>query len=119
MTAHPAAPPAAATDLARLIETERRLEERLARAREEASRAVATARAAAAEAERALEREIEADAVRLTEQLEGEHRAAVAAIEVEARRAVATYDGVTDEAAAGLARAVTDRVLAAAAGGPR
>jgi vacuolar-type H+-ATPase subunit H len=97
--------------LARLLDTETRLEQALQRAREEATRLVTEARAAAQAREAALAAELEAAAQRLATEITGERDTAAQAIAAAARRDAERFDGVTAERIAELARRVVERVL--------
>jgi vacuolar-type H+-ATPase subunit H len=108
------APPRAAgesTDLARLLETEARLEERLHRARDEATRLVAAAREAAVACEATLAAQVEADARRLGETLHAEYERAAAAAAATAGQEAERLDAVTDARVAALARHAVSRVI--------
>ena len=105
--------PAPAGDLGRLIETEQRLEARLAEAAEEARRLVEAARAAAFGAEEAMERELQEAAQRLEAEIEADRRRQAEAIAAEARRQASAFEHVTPRRVAELARYVVDRVVAA------
>ena len=102
---------ATATDLARLIATERRLEQRLAEARAEGARVVAAAQHAAETAEAGLVAGIEAEARALQEREAAERREALARIEDEGRMQANAYATVPDDTVAALARAVVVRMV--------
>ena len=97
--------------MARLLETEARLEEMLRRAREEAAALVTTAREAAAAREAALAAELDA----LSEQLEAtiadeRHRQERELVE-SARREALRFDQTSPEQIEALARYVVERVI--------
>ena len=91
-------------DLGRLLETERRLGERLRAARVESERLVAEAQAAAAERERALAGDLALEEERLREQLETERRRGEAEIAAAAERAAAAFEQVSPGRIAAVAK---------------
>jgi vacuolar-type H+-ATPase subunit H len=106
-----AAPPPAA-DLSRLVEAERRLDERLAAARAEAAGIVDAARAAARALDAGLAAELEESDRRLSAAAAAELARRAEGIEAAARRATETFAGL-DEARIGE---LADHVVARVAG---
>jgi len=107
---HAAAPQG---DLARLLETERRLEERLRAARAEAEALVAQAQQAAEQEDAALEAQL-ADAARLLdESLAAEGRRRTAEIADAADRKAQAYERVPPARLSAVARALAERFLLA------
>ena len=102
-------PPAG--DLARLLDTERRLGERLQAARAEAEALVAQARAAAEKREAALAAQLETDQRLMGERLERERRKREREIADAAQREVEAYERVSAERLKGIARALAPRLL--------
>jgi vacuolar-type H+-ATPase subunit H len=100
-----------AGDLARLLDTERRLGERLQSARAEAEAVVAHARAAAEQREAALATQLETEQRRMGERLERERRKREREIADAAQREVETYQRVTRQRLAEIARALAPRLL--------
>jgi hypothetical protein len=98
-------------DLARLLETEARLEEMLRGTREEATGLVAAAREAAVAREAALAAQVEADGRRLEETLHADYERRVADAAAAAGREAERLDRVGDEQVAVLARHVVSRVI--------
>lgn len=102
------APP---SDLARLLGTERRLEERLRAARADAEGVVAQAEQAAAAEEAALDAQL-ADAARaLDASLDAEGRRRSTEIADAADRKVQAYDRVTPAKLVAVAKALAERFL--------
>ncbi len=106
----PAAPPNG-SDLARLLETEARLEGELARAREEATRLVTAARADAAAREAALAADLETASRQLEATVEAERELRHRGIAEGAAREAERFDRVGPEQVAALARYVLGRVI--------
>jgi len=109
MKTNPSAPPAA--DLPRLVEAERRLDERLAAARAEATRIVAAAREAARGREAGLQAELDEIERGLREAADAEGASRARAIEDAAQREVAAYDRVDASRITQLARHVVAQVV--------
>ena len=105
----PASPPTG--DLARLLETERRLEERLRAARAEADALVARAQQEAERQEAALETELADGARRLDESLAAEGRRRAAEIAEAAVGEAQAYERVTAARLAAVARTLAERFL--------
>ena len=99
-------------DLDRLIATEQRLDEKLRRAQEEATRLVAEARAAAATREAELTAELAATAQRFAAETAAERERREREVHVEAAVQVKRYEGISPECVAGAARDVVDRLVA-------
>lgn len=99
------------SDLGRLVETERRLAERLAEARDAARRVVEEARQAARAAERDLEAELGESLAALRLRVEGERDRQIAEIAETARREAERLDGLPPERIAALAGGVLGRLL--------
>jgi hypothetical protein len=99
------------TDLTRLLDTERRLAERLQSARAEAESVIARARADVAQREAALAAELEADERRMTERLALERRARERDIADEAERQVNAYAGLSAERLSATVHALARRLL--------
>jgi hypothetical protein len=110
VSASPVASPLSG-DLARLLETEQRLEGRLTEERAEAEALVAHARADAAVREAALEAELGAEERRLDEALEAERRRREVEIAAAAQRDAETYQRVPAARLAAVARALAERFL--------
>ena len=106
--------PPEAGHLERLLETERRLEAFIARAREEAAAMTASARAEASRREGTAEAEFQAAAAGLEASLGRETTAAAAALEADAARQVADWGAVPPERIAELADGLSTRVGALA-----
>ena len=104
--------PPEAGHLERLLETERRLEALVARARQEAAVLTASARAEAARREGAAEAEFQAAAAGLEARLARETAAAAAAVEADAAQQVAAWAAVPPPRLATLADGLTARVIA-------
>lgn len=102
-------------DLARLLETEARLEESLADARTEAARLVAEAQAAARTREAALDAELDALGRRLEAEIAAQRDAAQRDIAAAAQHEAERYDAVAPARIGELARRVVQRLLE---GGP-
>ncbi len=100
--------------MARLLDTETRLEQTLGRARDEAARLVTEAREAARAREAALGAELEAAAQRLGAEIATERDRAAREIVEAARREAERFDGVTPERIGELARRVVERVIGGA-----
>jgi len=103
--------PPEAGHLERLLETERRLEALVARAREEAAVLTASARAEASRREAAAEAEFQAAAAGLEASLARETAAAAAALEAGAARQVAEWGAVAPQRVAELADGLTARII--------
>jgi vacuolar-type H+-ATPase subunit H len=86
-------PPAG--DLARLLETEQRLEERLRAARADGEAIIAQAHAEAARREADVESALRTEAQRLDDQFEAERRRREEEIQAEARVAVGRYERIS------------------------
>jgi len=106
--------PPSGGDLARLLDTETRLEQALQRARDEATRLVTEARGTARAREAALGAELDAAARRLEAEIAGERDRAAQEIAAAARRDTERFDGVTAERIRDVARQVVDRVIGGA-----
>jgi len=106
--------PPEAGHLERLLETERRLEALIARAREEAAALTARAREEAGRREGTAEAEFLAAAARLESSLAQETAAAAAALEADAARQVADWGAVPPQRIALLADGLCSRVSALA-----
>ena len=102
------APP---SDLARLLETEQRLEERLRTARAEAEGLVAQAHEAAGHEEATLDAQLAEAGRQLDERLAAEARARVAEIAESAERQVQAYERVSATRLAAVARKLAERFL--------
>jgi vacuolar-type H+-ATPase subunit H len=98
-------------DLARLLETERRLEERLRAARTEADALVAQAQQEAERQEAALAAELADGARRLDESLAAEGQRRAAEIAEAAVGEAQAYERVTAARLAEVARALAERFL--------
>ena len=105
-----ASPPPAA-DLPRLVETERRLDERLVAARAEATRIVVAAREAVQAREAGLQAELDEIERRLREAVDAEGAGRAREIEAAAERAVEAYDRVDEVRIGELARYVVAQVV--------
>ena len=103
-------------ELERLIETERRLDDRLNRAREEAAAMVREARESVAHREAALATELEAAARTAGATLAAERERVAAEIATEARSRVASYDGVDEPRVQAAGWALVERLLAGRGG---
>ena len=99
-------------DLQRLLETERRLGERLQAARAERDRWIADAEAAAATAERTLAEEIAQDERLLEERVEQEAARGEQEIAARAYTAVAAWGGIPDDRIVVIARELAQRFIA-------
>jgi hypothetical protein len=97
--------------LERLLETERRLESVVARAREKAAALTAAAEAEAARRGAAADAEFQAAAVGLAAAIARETEAAAAALEAEAARQVAEWHAVPPERVAAVADRLAARVV--------
>jgi len=102
------APP---SDLARLLDTERGLEERLHAARAASAAVVARAQETAAHEEETLEGELAEAARQLDERLAAEGRARLAEIAEGADREVQGYERVPAARLAAVARRLAERLL--------
>jgi vacuolar-type H+-ATPase subunit H len=107
MTRHPVP----AGDLARLLDTEHQLGERLRSARAEADVLVAHARAAAEQREAALAAELEAEQRLMGERLQRERRKREREIADAAQREVEAYQRVSNQRLAEIGRALAPRLL--------
>ena len=103
--------PVHAGDLARLLETERRLGERLQSARAEAEALLAHAREAAEQCEATLAAELESDQRSMAERLLGERGRRDQEIADAAQRQVSAYADVSDERLTAITRALAHRLL--------
>lgn len=103
--------PVHAGDLARLLETERRLGERLQSARAEADALVARAREAARQREARLAAELESDERSMAERLLDERGKREHEIADAAQRQVSAYADVSDERLTAITRALAHRLL--------
>lgn len=101
----------AATDLARLLETERRLGERLRASRAEAEALVERARLAAEQREAALAAEFELDERRMRERLTRERHKREREIAADAERQTETYRRVSSEELGKIARQLEHHLL--------
>ncbi len=101
-------------DLERLLETERRLEEVVGRARQDAAALTARARDDAARRERDAAAESQVAAAELDATVARESAATAAALEADAARQVADWGAVPPERIAALADGLTARVIALA-----
>jgi vacuolar-type H+-ATPase subunit H len=110
----PTSAPPSGGDLARLLDTETRLEQALQRARDEATRLVTEAREAARARETALGAELEAAAQRLEAEIASQRDRTAREIADAARRDTERFDGVTVERIAEVARRVVERVIGGA-----
>lgn len=110
-TVSPAQPVPAQGDLARLLETERRLEERLRAARIEAEAVVARAQQSADQEKVAANAQMAEAARRLDERLAAEGRQRAAQIAADADAEVRTYEQVSPARLAAVARALAERFL--------
>ena len=97
-------------DLARLLETEQRLEERLRAARAEAEALVAQARRDAETRDAALAAEIAAEEKRVADALETERRRREAEIAADAEREALEYERAPAALLSAVARALADRI---------
>lgn len=109
MTPPPAAVPQ--SDLARLLETERRLEERLRAARVEAEALVTRAQHAVAEEEATLEAQLAEAARQLDARLAAEERRRIAEIVEGGDREARGYEQVSAARLAAVARQLAERFL--------
>ena len=100
-----------ARDLARLLETERRLGERLRSARVEAEALVVRAQADAERCEAAQADQLESDERLLHERLTQERQAQERAINDAAEREITFYRGISPARLATVARRLGDRLL--------
>lgn len=98
-------------DLARLLETERRLEDRVVAARAEAAALVAQAQQAAAQGDAALDAQLAEAARLLDESLAAESRRRTAEIADAADREAQAYERVTPARLAAVAQALAERFL--------
>lgn len=99
------------SDLARLLETERRFGEQLRAARAEADVLVAQAQAAAERGEAALAAELEAEERLADERLGREYRTREQEIADDAQRQVEAYTGIPASRLAEVALALSRRLL--------
>lgn len=100
-----------AGDLARLLDTERRLAERLRSARAEAESVIARARADVEQREAALAAELEADQRRMLERLARERRKREREIADDAQRQVNAYAGVSVQRLSAVVHTLGRRLL--------
>ena len=98
-------------DFARLLETERRLEEQLGRAHAEADALVAQAQAAAAEREAALAAELEGEEQLADERLGREHRKREQEIAGDAQRQIDAYQRIPARRLSEVAKTLARRLL--------
>jgi hypothetical protein len=98
-------------ELERLIETERRNEDLLQRARDEADAIVHAARSAVATRAAALAGELEEAARRSEAALTAERERRIAELRQGARDRAARYDAVTDARVEAVGRVLVDRLL--------
>ena len=98
-------------DLARLLETERRLGEQLRAARAEADVVVAQAQAAAERGEAAFAADLEAEERRADERLDREYRMREREIADDAQRRIEAYAGIPASRLADIATALARRLL--------
>lgn len=98
-------------DLARLLETERRLAERLQSARAEADALVARTRSDVQQREAALAEELEGDERRLMDRLVRERQQREREIAEAGRREVESYERVSEQRLAEIARQLRVRLL--------
>lgn len=110
----PSSPPPSGGDLARLLDTETRLEQALQRARDEANRLVTEAREAARVRQAALGAELEAEAERLAAEIAGERDRTAQEIALAARRDTERFDAVPAGRIRDMARRVVERVIGGA-----
>lgn len=103
--------PVPAGDLARLLDTERRLAERLRSTHAEADAVIAQARVDAEQREAALAAELEADERRMTERLAGERRQREREVADDAQRQIDAYAGVSTKRLSALVRTLAPRLL--------
>jgi len=103
-----------ATDLAAVVASERRLDQALARAREQAAASVAAARQRVAVDDDALAAAIDRERARVTAELEAETEAQLRAIADAGRDECARFDAMRDDALAPLARRLAARLVALA-----
>ena len=103
-------------EFARLLETERRLDERLRQARAEAEALVAAAQAEAARRETALAAELEGDALRLDAELAAEQRRREQEVADAARAEGEAYDGVAPARVTAIALGLAPRLIGGAGG---
>ena len=103
--------PAPEGDLARLLDTERRLEERLHAARAESAALVAQAQQQGAQHDAALEAQLTEAARLLDDDLAAERRRRTAEIAEAADREVQAYERVSAARLAAVARALAERLL--------
>jgi vacuolar-type H+-ATPase subunit H len=99
-------------ELERLIETERRNEDLLQGARDEARTIVEAARKAAQDRAAALSGELEADARRSEAALGAERERRIVEIRETARDRASRYESVPEERVLAVGRALVDRLLA-------
>jgi hypothetical protein len=98
-------------ELERLIETERRLDDLLRLAREQAAAIVQEARDAVAQREAAVDAELAAAAGQAEATLAAEREQVAAEIAAAARDQVTRYDGVDEPRVQAAARLVVERLL--------
>ena len=100
-----------AGDLARLLETERRLGERLRTARADADALVAQAQAAAERRDAALAADLKAEERLADERLSGELRKREQEIADDAQRQIEAYQRIPASRLTELAKSLADRLL--------
>jgi vacuolar-type H+-ATPase subunit H len=100
-----------ATDLTRLLDTERRLAERLRSARGEAESLIAQARTDVEQREAGLAAELEADERRMAERLARERRKREREITDEAQRQVDAYASVSGQRLGAVVHTLASRLL--------
>lgn len=113
MPIRPSTPSEGAGDLARLLDTEARLEETLRRARDEGAGMIAAARAAAAARDAALTSDLEALGRTLETSIAEERRRQEATLAESARQDARAFDEAGPERIEALARYVVERVIGA------
>lgn len=113
----PAAPPSDSR-LARLLETESRLEASLADARRRAADRVAEARSAGARRRRAVEARLDERAAARGREIEAETRRAIASIRLEGARRARGFRGTDAATVDAVAELLVERVVLDAEGEP-
>jgi vacuolar-type H+-ATPase subunit H len=98
-------------ELERLIETERRLDDLLRQARDQAAAIVQEARDAVARREAAVDAELAAAAGKAEATLAAERQRVAAEIAAAARDQIARYDGVDEPRMQAAARLLVERLL--------
>ena len=98
-------------EFVRLLETERRLEERLRQARADGETLVATARAEAEQREQACAAELEADAQRLDAELGAEQGQREQEVAEAARLEADAFEGVPPARIAAIAKILAQRLI--------